>query len=482
MTDRGRLLHAGRVSALFDAADLRYVRVEGREVLRRVYFALRDRHWGTLANEISGLRIVEEEGGFSVDYDAECRAGDIHFRWTASIRGARDGSIVWTARGEALSTFLKNRVGWCVLHPVDALAGAPCEVEHGDGAVEPGCFPRYVAPHQPFFDIRAIRHEVVPGLSAEVRFHGDVFEIEDQRNWSDATYKIYSTPLSIPFPAAMRAGDCVEQSVILRLSEIVRVEITGDPLPLPEIGYRYSPALTPQSIRSLGPAHIRVDREADLAAASDLGVALECAFTAPAGVPVRRQLVLDSVVPDAPPSTVEEVAIGTNANFAEFNRIRPDASRAAAVCFPINPQVHATDELTLIENLAAQAAVVESARLIAPGKHIAVTPVYLDPPQSPWFAAAWTLGSIKYLAESGVASITYDAPAGPVHDLLEDIAGATHVVPCRSTMPLTVEALALRQAGRTRLFLLNFSAGERRVEIPGALVTLPPSTVRSFDL
>jgi len=48
-------------------------------------------------------------------------------------------------------------------------------------------FPRDVAPHQPIHRHPAIAHEVAPGITAEVRFSGDVFEMEDQRNWTDAS-------------------------------------------------------------------------------------------------------------------------------------------------------------------------------------------------------------------------------------------------------------------------------------------------------
>ena len=58
-----------------------------------------------------------------------------------------------------------------------------------------------MSPHQPFLDIRAIRHEIAPGRALEVRFEGEWFEMEDQRNWSDASFKTYSTPLSRALPA-----------------------------------------------------------------------------------------------------------------------------------------------------------------------------------------------------------------------------------------------------------------------------------------
>jgi D-apionolactonase len=53
------------------------------------------------------------------------------------------------------------------------------------------------------------------------------------------------------------------------------------------------------------------------------------------------------------------LATGTNAYFAELNRQRPP--RNAVVCYSFNPQVHAFDDLSLIETLEAQPATVQSA-------------------------------------------------------------------------------------------------------------------------
>ena len=48
----------------------------------------------------------------------------------------------------------------------------------------------------------------------------------------------------------------------------------------------------------------------------------------------------------------DDVVGGTNAYFAELNRQRPGIR--FPVAFSINPQVHAFDDLSLIENLEAQ--------------------------------------------------------------------------------------------------------------------------------
>ena len=78
-------------------------------------------------------------------------------------------------------------------------------------------FPADISPHQPAFDIAGLSwsHD---GLDIDVRFAGDVFEMEDQRNWTDASYKTYSRPLALPFPYALAAGERVVQSIDDRAS------------------------------------------------------------------------------------------------------------------------------------------------------------------------------------------------------------------------------------------------------------------------
>ena len=52
-------------------------------------------------------------------------------------------------------------------------------------------------------------------------FEGALFEVEDQRNWSDASFKTYSAPLAPSFPHAAQAGEQIRQSV--------RITVEGAP-------------------------------------------------------------------------------------------------------------------------------------------------------------------------------------------------------------------------------------------------------------
>ena len=49
------------------------------------------------------------------------------------------------------------------------------------------------------------------------------------------------------------------------------------------------------------------------------------------------------------------IGAGSNAYFTELNRERPAIDQMQGVCYSLNPQVHAFDDASLVETLAAQA-------------------------------------------------------------------------------------------------------------------------------
>src|SRR5439155_14715244 len=80
-----------------------------------------------------------------------------------------------------------------------------------------GKFPELIDPVQPMMNLRSVTHEAAPGLKVTCRMEGDTFEMEDQRNWTDASYKTYVRPLALPWPYMLSAGTRLEQSVSLAL-------------------------------------------------------------------------------------------------------------------------------------------------------------------------------------------------------------------------------------------------------------------------
>ena len=209
-------LCAGPLTMQYEDGDLRYIKVGPHEILRRIYVAVRDRNWGTIPAQISITHKIIQPDSFLIQYRALHQQNEIEFAWDGTISGSANGVIRFSMDGTALSTFWRNRIGFCVLHPISC-AGAKCVVEYFDGTVIQDIFPVEISPHQPFQNVQAITHVVQPGLQAEVRFRGDTFEMEDQRNWTDASYKTYCTPLSLPFPVEIAVGTQIQQSVELRL-------------------------------------------------------------------------------------------------------------------------------------------------------------------------------------------------------------------------------------------------------------------------
>lgn len=575
-------LRAGPLSLIYEEGDLRYIRLGDQEVLRRVYVAVRDRNWGTVPPRLSNVQMDIGEDSFRIAYDVEHRQGDIDFFWKGTITGRADGTITFAMDGVARSTFWRNRIGFCVLHPLRECAGAPCRIEHVDGTIEERAFPKYIAPHQPFFDIRAISHQVMPGVWAEVRFAGDVFEMEDQRNWTDASYKTYCTPLRLPYPVEVQAGARVVQTVTLSLLGLTasgdarrdRVRTAkapffslaldpSSPVPLPPLGLSVASHGQPLSLkaierlRALHLSHLRVDLDLArpgyevtlrraTAEVQALSASLEMALFISDDAEQELQALLDLLARVRPPvgrwlifhrrekSTSERwvtlareflpryeatvpIGAGTNAYFAELNRGRPLTQALDVVCYSINPQVHACDNASLVENLEAQAATVESARQFCGDRPICITPVTLKPrfnpdatgPELPppgelprqvdvrqmsLFGAGWTLGSIKYLAESGVASITYYETTGwrgvmetedgsplpdkfrslpgtvfPLYHVLADVGEfqGGEVIPSLSSDALRVDGLVIRRGDKTRVILANFTAEPQTVAVEG---------------
>jgi len=565
-------LRAGAFALDWDGTQLRYIRAEGIEAARGVYCAVRDRQWNTLAPIITDFEQQIGADSFMIRYTAEHVNGAMRYRWQATISGTPDSRIVYRMEGEALTDFERNRIGFCVLHPA-AVAGQPVTVTHTDSSIEETSFPRAIAPYQPFIDIRMLEHTLRPRVRVQVAFEGETFETEDQRQWSDASFKTYGTPLTLPFPVTLPAGT--------RLSQTVTIQLVGDTRPvqteaddavtlhidrsrvfnLPALGLVASTdaanSLTEREanrLRALQLDHLRADlilsrsqneiRSALLAAQSEaqaIGARLHLAVFV--GEDAQRELevlraLLDELKPpldlcfffnektySTPPELMRlarrilgdvPCGGGTDSFFTDLNRSRPDLTGAAAAGFCITPQVHATDNATLVETLPMHAENARSARALYPTQRIVVGPITLkmrynpaaggafsttpgqlpptvDPRQMSLFGAAWTLGSIKYLAEGGADAATFygtrdwhgvleseqgsplpsqfpSLPASvfPLWYVFRALAGShgAQVLKTDSSAPLKVEGLALRSASGLRVLLANFTADTVRVRLP----------------
>ncbi len=436
-------LRAGPLTMIFADGDLRYIKLGEHEIIRRIYAAVRDRNWGTVPAEISDLRMNAGPDSFRLTYASTHRRDEIHFVWRAEITGQANGTIRFTFDGEARTTFLRNRIGFCVLHPADC-AGRRCLAERGAGPRAEVMFPRLVEAAQPvpgIHDLAALAHEVTPGMWAELHFTGERFEMEDQRNWIDASFKTFCTPLHLPYPVEVPALTRIRQEILLKLNarrplpaiaaEVrppLRIALTSVRRPLPAIGIgsaSHGQPLTAREAARVGTlrlAHLRAEVRLGQSdwlerltlsqhQSAQLRIPLELAVHLPAQGGEReldelvRQLRARSAAvvrvllfrtgektasaaslalarPRLTPLGVP-IGAGTDADFYQLNQFRPPHEQADFVHWSMNPQVHAFDLASIAETPAAVAAQLESAREFFPNKPLVVSPVTLKPRLNP---------------------------------------------------------------------------------------------------
>lgn len=222
-------LKAGLLSVDLSDGNLRTIKYDGVEVLRAVSYLVRDRDWGTYNPDIHDLSVEENDTGFTITYQARCEGPDAtQLTIDVRIQAESDGALTFDAVANTATGFETNRCGFCILHPIVGVAGSPVTVEHVDGTLNQTSLPDLIEPWQPFKDMRAITHEAISGVSAECRMEGDTFEMEDQRNWSDASYKTYVRPLALPWPYQIEASKPQHQRIVLSIRDTRKAASQAD--------------------------------------------------------------------------------------------------------------------------------------------------------------------------------------------------------------------------------------------------------------
>lgn len=458
-----------------------------REMLRRVYFAFRDHNWNTLSPQFGPPQVDSSDAGVTVRFGVDFRVdgADFHADFQLDVRA--DHTMEYRFSGAADGDMRFCRIGFCVLHPISHLpiavtattpfgeVGGELSVLIGPQTIVDGVEVSLL----PAFSRLATTDSA--GSSLVLDFAGDLFEIEDQRNWADGSIKTYGTPIALGYPRLLPGGETI--------SQVVRVRCEGAPPSaethaaadasttisrLPAIGFEVPRDVTYDEsvvarLRALSPAHLRV--EAHLCEDDVVGQLLRARdFARAIGAPLELAVFLDG--PDAGafgalidvlvPADVARLVVfdeddaayrptsptwmelvranlpaafasvpvvgGTNGNFAEINRDRPETGKWDGLAFPINPQVHLCDDRNLIHSLDAMPHMLATARSFT-GKPIHVSALTLKPPfnqaatepgdpsleasglpaqvdirQATTFAAGWTAAAIDALA--GAQSIT----------------------------------------------------------------------------
>jgi len=221
-------LAAGPLTCVLEQGAIRDLRWHGIEVVRGIAYLLRDCDWGTPPIGIAGLVIEHGTTRFAASYTGRIHADGAMYTYRARIEGTADGAFSFAVEGEADGPVLTNRCGFVVLHPA-AFAGLPLEVRHTDGRTMRTRFPEAISPSQPVLDVRALRCAPTDGVEVTCTFEAELpydpagrFEMEDQRNWSDASFKTYVGSLLQPWPYRLEAGRTLGQRVAVSIADARR--------------------------------------------------------------------------------------------------------------------------------------------------------------------------------------------------------------------------------------------------------------------
>ena len=426
-------LIAGPLTLEYSEGSLWNISNGSEEAIRRIYLVFQDINW------TSRPFIIKDEIWQIADrsFSAKIKAQGSHDAKDLSIEleitGSESGEITYGFSASTAVSFLRNRLGLCLLHPIAGLSGRECELTKADGAVEISRFPDAISPNQPFLNLSGISHKLQSGQVVSVNFEGEIFETEDHRNWSDASYKTYCTPISLPFPAQVTPGEVLSQKITISISgenatsismnESAVITVGDKAIELPEIGLGLSedPAhlivteyagFEDLAIKHLrlalnGNSQIRSAVERALLVTQQLEIDLDLAIKAES--PQQLKAILEPIIElkdqirsfyifSASEKTtpigfiqVAEESLGENSKivggtdlyFTELNRNQGSVDFIDQVNFSINPQVHSFDDRTLIQNTASHKAIATNAHRIAKGKKVSIGPITLRPRYNP---------------------------------------------------------------------------------------------------
>lgn len=393
--------------------ELADVTCDGVLLARSIRFAARDRDWATVP--LSWADAAATDAGLRID----ARYEGLGSRWAVSL--------VVTAREDALDVRLdavtaedwdRTRVGLVLLHP-PTVAGAALRVGQPDGSQTTTEYPRTIAPHQPARDIRSLAWSA-DGLDVVAEFGGEVFEMEDHRNWTDASFKTYGTPLGLPVPVHLGAGQHVRQSITLTVDGRGSPPVPATPgpiafvpsgIPFPQLALAASTeaGAAPAEVSRV-PVHLvevdvdapgwrlALDRALDAADAAGAAADVRLVAVTPdaiaepvaaladrrvvrLGVTATRTQVTEpahweALVAVAPPGV--ELVAGARSHFTEVNRRLADLP-AAPLAFALTPGAHNVERAQLVESLPMQGLVASTAVGMAAGRPVHVGPVTLRP-------------------------------------------------------------------------------------------------------
>ena len=462
-SDTQRVEHAGFTVDLARAA-IRNVTYQGAQMIDLLYTAIRPSDWSTLDSDEHN-EVIELSGENCIVTITDLYAHSAQGKTVLTLQPNGKFTIDYQLTG--LGKFEINRWGLCFCLHTGDWVGSKVLADGNNYALSKEISPQRVinGVTQGLFPASNDMHFIAADKRAlKVVSAGKVLEAEDQRNWTDNTYKIYSGSLAEPRPFVIEKGFKWEQRVEFEVtaptgaiadgSKIIAKEIAS----LPRIGLQFNTdSLLPnddleKALYILDIDHIRVNEESltsqKIATVSKSGLALEAALLSsntgaelarevdhlsarvPAGSRLlihreARQIVQAADLPKN--ETLNSYIPGSDAYLVDLHREKFEFGNA--VSYSMVPTVHSSDPETVFKTLTTQKESIEFAqKFMAP--QVSISPITFSTRGNPetghlrenranfaqpeiakqikdLSAAAWTLGSVFALASAGAYSGTW---------------------------------------------------------------------------
>ncbi len=175
----------------------------GAAVLPRLFFSVRDQSWGFAAvpmtygpTGVDGTGFLARVEGYPLAVSGRIGTAGRFLTVSFQLHVSDDVDVA--------------RVGPCVLHYVPR-PGATITTDRPShsGAVKIG---QKISSGRIVTGYRVLSYSVGP-MPITIEFDGGLFEMEDQRNWTDNTFKSYTPPLSDPRPLHLRKDQVLTYAV-----------------------------------------------------------------------------------------------------------------------------------------------------------------------------------------------------------------------------------------------------------------------------
>ena len=207
------------ISFLSDGIYIRSIRYFDIEITKLISFLVRDKNWNNYDPVILNEDIITNKNSINLKFELSY-SDNIQKFLTTNTYIISNESIKVISEGKFITDFETNRIGYNLLLPLKDVVGQKLSIKDDNKNIIESTFPEIINPEQPFINISEINYLMKDSLNLKFLFKGIKFEMEDQRNWGDASFKIYSGSLLNPFPYIIKKDTSFYQEIEIIFNEV----------------------------------------------------------------------------------------------------------------------------------------------------------------------------------------------------------------------------------------------------------------------